>query len=77
MSEKIVLVPKAWNEPDDELIDRLERVLEMARSGEMHTFHGAGLLAGGDVLTTTGPFKDIAAEIGAIEMIKMRMLSEV
>lgn len=77
MSDVVVSMAEAKRCPDQDLVARLESVLELAKSGELVSFHGAGILAGGDVVSTTGPFMNMSSEIGALELIKARMLDRV
>ena len=64
-------------EPDAELVDRLEDILALARSGDLRSFWCVGGLVGGDTMTSTGPSDDIWRDIGAIEALKFRMIGAV
>lgn len=59
---------------DEGLVERLEVLLEFARSGELRSFSAAGLFANGDLLTSTGPSDDPFGDIGAVEILRQRLV---
>lgn len=77
MSDAKISVISSVRKPDPELVGRLESILEQAKSGELQSFFGAGTMINGDVLTTRGPSNNLFSDLGAIELLKSRMIGEV
>ena len=79
MSEKILqLVPKSDSAPelevDQGLVERIESVLELAKSGDLQSFSAVGCLSNGDMLTSHGPTPDPWSDIGGLEILKQRLI---
>lgn len=77
MSDNVLkLADRGAPKVDQELVDRLEDLLEMARTGDLQSFWGAGSTANGDMVTTCGPTPNIWTDLGGVELLKKRMLEE-
>jgi len=77
MSENILkLAERQAPEVDQGLVQRIEDILAMAKSGELQSFWGVGSTVTGDMLTTMGPTPNIWADIGCLEIIKTRMIED-
>lgn len=76
MSELNLTVLPNRQEPDPDFVKRMERLLELAKSGELQSFHGAGTYRNGDILTASGPSENIWSDIGALEILKARILED-
>lgn len=79
MSEKILqLVPKSDSAPEMEvdkgLVERIEGILEMAKSGELQSFSAVGCLSDGSMMTSYGPTPDPWSDIGGLEILKSRLI---
>ena len=77
MSEKILqLVSAAPPEVDEGLVDRLEKMLDLAQTGQLQSLVAVGALINGEMLTSTGPSPDLWADIGALEIVKSRLIAD-
>lgn len=76
MSELNLTVLPDPRAPDPSFVKRMERLLELAKSGELQSFHGAGTFRNGDVLTSSGPSENIWCDVGALELLKARILED-
>tara|TARA_R110000796_G_scaffold9452_4_gene32189 strand:- start:910 stop:1152 length:243 start_codon:yes stop_codon:yes gene_type:complete len=75
MSEKILkLVQPRSTDIDTGLVQRIEGILEMARSGELQSFSAVGVLNNGDMMTSAGPTPDPWSDIGGLEILKQRLI---
>jgi len=75
MSEKILkLVPPVTSEIDQGLVQRIEGILEMARTGELKSFSAVGMMDNGDMMTSSGPTPDPWSDIGGLEILKHRLI---
>lgn len=75
MSEKILkLVQPATPEIDHGLVQRIEGILEMARSAELQSFSAVGMLENGDMMTSYGPTPDPWGDIAGLEILKQRLI---
>lgn len=64
-------------DPDPGLVERLESLVDLARSGELKSFYGFGHMSDGGLLTTRGPSDDHWRDMAALEQLKYRMQQSV
>lgn len=73
---KVITQQESWaEEVRQDVVERLEYLIECARSGELQGFVLVGLTADNMVITATTKNGDQAKLIGGIERVKFRMLS--
>lgn len=68
------VVEARFPEVDRGLVERLEGLVKLARSGDLQSFFGAGTFSNGDTLTSVGPTDTLYSDIGALEILKARLL---
>ena len=61
-------------EPNSALIEALEDILEMAKSGELQSFFATGFKADGLRLSCMFPHHNVYEVVGSIEFLKMQYI---
>lgn len=75
MSDKVVkIVTEADRFVDTDLVARVETLLEQVKAGELLSLSFVGIMTDKSIMTSSGPTPDMFSTIGALELLKFRLL---